>query len=440
MAVNVTNAVGANNTIVLDGSSKIPAIDGSQVTALDADVFTTGSLATARIDVGTTAGKILQLDSNAKIPAISGANLTNAPGPTQSTSDPAIDTNLTLGAKWINKTSGEVYICTDATAGANVWTNVGAGTGNINPIPPYGGSNYGFAAGGQHGVQTNAPHYYNSNRIERFSFASDGNAVDWADLAIAVKYVASATSHTYGYSCMGMRYNPGYTDHNAIQKYALTSQTNGTDIGDALGIGQGASGSSSQTHGYAAGRYVSPAPYSDQIQKYSFSTDGNATDVANLISGIQGGAGHSDWVGNYGYQSGGQPSTNVIQKYAYATDSDAIDVANLTTTKNAHNGTSSATYGYAASGNIPPNLSNIIEKFSFANGTDATDVGDLVYGFYIGGSTGQSSTTYGYTSGGDACGVPFNNWIQKYSYTSDGNASDIGNLTESKYSVTAAHY
>ena len=36
MTVNVTNAVGANNTIVLDGNSKIPAIDGSQVTAASA--------------------------------------------------------------------------------------------------------------------------------------------------------------------------------------------------------------------------------------------------------------------------------------------------------------------------------------------------------------------------------------------------------------------
>ena len=393
-------------------------------------------------DVGTGANELIQLDSNAKIPACSGAAITGLSGVTKSASDPVIATNPSggVGTVFQNTTSGEMYVCTDATAGANVWTNVGAGTGNINPIPPYGGSNYGFAAGGQHGVQTNAPHYYNSNRIERFSFASDGNAVDWADLAIAVKYVASATSHTYGYSCMGMRYNPGYTDHNAIQKYALTSQTNGTDIGDALGIGQGASGSSSQTHGYAAGRYVSPAPYSDQIQKYSFSTDGNATDVANLISGIQGGAGHSDWVGNYGYQSGGQPSTNVIQKYAYATDSDAIDVANLTTTKNAHNGTSSATYGYAASGNIPPNLSNIIEKFSFANGTNATDVGDLVYGVYLSGNTGQSSTTNGYLCTGAYGPSEYTNWIQKYSFTTDGNATDIGDLTESKYSTHASHY
>ena len=392
-------------------------------------------------DVGTSANQLVQLDSNAKIPAVDGSLLTNISTVLSGSSDPTLSTNPgAVGIKYKNTTDGEMFICTDATAGANTWINVGAGTGNINPIPPYGGSNYGFAAGGQHGVQTNAPHYYNSNRIERFSFASDGNAVDWADLAIAVKYVASATSHTYGYSCMGMRYNPGYTDHNAIQKYALTSQTNGTDIGDALGIGQGASGSSSQTHGYAAGRYVSPAPYSDQIQKYSFSTDGNATDVANLISGMNGGAGHSDWVGNYGYQSGGQPSTNVIQKYAYATDSDAIDVANLTTTKNAHNGTSSATYGYAASGNIPPNLSNIIEKFSFANGTNATDVGDLVYGVYLSGNTGQSSTTNGYLCTGAYGPSEYTNWIQKYSFTTDGNATDIGDLTESKYSTHASHY
>ena len=133
MTVNVTNAVGANNTIVLDGSSKIPAIDGSQVTALVATAFTTGTLATARIDVGTTAGKILQLDGSARMPAISAVNLVNLPGPTVSTSDPAIDTNSTLGAKWINKTSGEVYICTDATTDENVWTNVGAGSGNIVP-------------------------------------------------------------------------------------------------------------------------------------------------------------------------------------------------------------------------------------------------------------------------------------------------------------------
>ena len=394
-------------------------------------------------DVGTGANQLIQLDSNAKIPACSGAAITGLSSVTKNASDPVIATNPSggVGTVWQNTTSGEMYICTDATAGANVWINVGAGSGDIIPIPPYGGEAYGFGAGGQ--ILTtggSAPHYYITNVIERFSFTSDGDATDWADLVRSTKYSSGATSQTYGYTCMGSYAAPSATDHNVIQKYAMSSQSNSTDIGDALAAGSGSCGSSSQTHGYASGRYVAPAPYSDQIQKWSFSTDGNATDVGNLLVGLNTPAGHSDWVGNYGWVSGGQPSTNVIQKFAFATDGDSTDVANMTTNKNAHHGTSSATYGYCSAGHIPPNCSNIIEKFSFANGTDATDVGDLVYGVYLSGNTGQSSTTNGYLCTGAYGPSEYTNWIQKYSFTTDGNATDIGDLTESKYSTHASHY
>ena len=58
------------------------------------------------------------------------------------TSDPTISTNPgTVGKLYTITTDGEIFICTDATADANTWTNVGAGTG-------YGGVNYGFCAGG----------------------------------------------------------------------------------------------------------------------------------------------------------------------------------------------------------------------------------------------------------------------------------------------------
>jgi|TARA_Y100000034_G_C6774727_1_gene345825 hypothetical protein len=55
-------------------------------------------------------------------------------GITTSSSDPAIDTNPDggVGTMFVNSTSGEMYICTTATAGANVWFNVGGGTGNIS--------------------------------------------------------------------------------------------------------------------------------------------------------------------------------------------------------------------------------------------------------------------------------------------------------------------
>ena len=87
-------------------------------------------MALTKIDVSmyedvSGANNLVKLDANAKIPAGSAANLTNLPGPVQSTSDPTVSSNKALGTQWINKTSGEVYVCTDATAGENVWTNVG---------------------------------------------------------------------------------------------------------------------------------------------------------------------------------------------------------------------------------------------------------------------------------------------------------------------------
>ena len=40
---------------------------------------------------------------------------------TKSTSNPAIDTNATLGAMWLNTTTGEVFTCVDATTNNNAW-------------------------------------------------------------------------------------------------------------------------------------------------------------------------------------------------------------------------------------------------------------------------------------------------------------------------------
>ena len=99
------------------------------------------------------ADNLVKLDANAKIPAGTGANLLNKPGPFASASDPAIDSNKALGTEWLNSTSGEMYICTDATAGENVWTNVGAGSGDIVPWPSYTfqAENYGFTVGGNSG-------------------------------------------------------------------------------------------------------------------------------------------------------------------------------------------------------------------------------------------------------------------------------------------------
>jgi len=53
---------------------------------------------------------------------------------TVTTSDPTISSNKPVGHLWINTTSGETYVCTDATPGFNVWTNTGGGSGDVIPL------------------------------------------------------------------------------------------------------------------------------------------------------------------------------------------------------------------------------------------------------------------------------------------------------------------
>ena len=52
---------------------------------------------------------------------------------TVSTAKPTISINPSAtGHLWIDKTRGEMYICNDKSSGANVWFNVGRGSGNIS--------------------------------------------------------------------------------------------------------------------------------------------------------------------------------------------------------------------------------------------------------------------------------------------------------------------
>ena len=62
--------------------------------------------------IGTSANQLLQLDGSAKIPAVDGSLLTGIPVSfTKSSSDPVIATNPSggVGTIWVNTTSGEVY-------------------------------------------------------------------------------------------------------------------------------------------------------------------------------------------------------------------------------------------------------------------------------------------------------------------------------------------
>ena len=64
--------------------------------------------------------------------------------PTSAAGDPAVDRDESVGTRYINTTSGELFICTDATAGENVWKGQLGST--VEPPQYFGGRGL-FAAG-----------------------------------------------------------------------------------------------------------------------------------------------------------------------------------------------------------------------------------------------------------------------------------------------------
>ncbi len=90
--LNVDVGITAGKIVQVDGTGKLPAIDGSQLTNLAGGGDITGVIAgtgltggatsgtaTLNVDVGTTASKIVQLDATGKLPAVDGSQLTNLP-------------------------------------------------------------------------------------------------------------------------------------------------------------------------------------------------------------------------------------------------------------------------------------------------------------------------------------------------------------------------
>ena len=361
----------------------------------------------------TGANNLVKLDSNAKIPACSAAGLSVKPGPIKNASDPAIDSNKALGTEWLNSTSGEMYICTDATTDENVWTNVGAGTGDVEPWT-FQGTSYGYNAGGQR------PSLYDI--IDKFALASDVNATDVGNLTVARQRASGHSSTASSYASGGGNGSLS----NVIDKWSNTSDGNATDVGDMTSAREYSSNSSSSTYGYiAGGSTTTGSAFVNVIEKFSVASDGNSTDAADLLTAV------GDLCGGqnsetYGYVAGGSVPPaytrhNVIQKYSFASDANSTDVGNQTVERERASGQSSTTHGYT-SGGTAGTYKDHIDKFAFASDGDAVNVGDLTGTRNT--TSGQSSTTYGYVCGG----YPMSD-IEKFAFASDGNAVDAADLT-----------
>ena len=350
------------------------------------------------------------------LPAMSAANLTGISTYTKSASDPLITTNPSggTGSVWSNSTSGEVYVCTDATTDANVWTNVGAGDGDIVPYS-FQGSNYGYVYGGT---------YPTSADVQQFSFTSDGAGTDVGNQSVQRQSYTAASSTTHGY-CMG-----GSGSSNVIDKFAfaVAAGFTMTDVGN-LTLGRHyPSGMSTASYGFCAGG----AGPTNRIDRIDFAADGDSTDWADLHTAK---AAQSNGVSGttHGYLAGG--GSTQIQKFQFVSQVIGTDVGTLISgARNQSGATSSSTHGYIIGGNQGP-TTKTIQKFPYATDSNSTLVGDIFSdnnkGIFLPGTA--SSTTHGYRAGGDdVAGGTAVNVIDKHSFTTDGNATDVGDLAHTQ--------
>ena len=370
------------------------------------DTIKDGAVTDAKI-IGLSASKL-----TGALSALDGSALTGISAVATSASDPAIDTNSTLGAVWINKTSGETYVCTDATTDANVWTNVGGGSGRIPELYVYQGTISGYASGGIGRTRT----------IDKFSLVTaTANATDVGDLSDDYENSAGISGKTHGYIACGVKAPATYLKR--VDKFSFASDGDGSNICDMHTEINACCGSGGDTHGYVSGGHGAGASaQTDQIQKFNISTEATGTDVGNLTEAryyVSSSQSETHGFTNGGYSGGHK---NKIDKFTYASDNDATDHGVLSTARGLSFGCSSTTHGYHAGGYVNYNM---IDKYAFASNTTGTNIGQLTRSGQMNG--GSSSTTHGYGAGGYSDGNT--NIIDRWSFSSDGHAVDVGDLT-----------
>lgn len=298
--------------------------------------------------------------------------------------------------------------------------------GGEPPVPPYGGTAYGYVSNG-------FPEPTNSGAIRKFSFTSDGNATKVGSFT---KWrgngVDGHSSSTTGYTGGGQTIPAQNDALNTRDKFPFATDTGATTTATLWQSGFWLASTHSATHGYTQGGafYASPISRGPIFEKFSFVSEtpgtlAGAIQHNGLAERIQT-VGLTDRSAGYGHVVGAGstgPTSLLHDKYSHTSDGSSVLMSSSFAGGRLGVGQSSAENGYYSGGYNPSStILSSIQKLPFAAETSWASIGNLTIGRVY--ATGVSSTTYGYTMGGS----PTQNTIDKFSFSADGNATDVGDL------------
>ena len=271
--------------------------------------------------------------------------------------------------------------------------------------------------------------------IERLPISSDSNSTDVGELNAPSDPFAtgSMSSETDGYYGGGPAYNPSTSSWTYFKKsFASTSGS----------VSASTTGYSNPLHGYSYGINADPShgiwfgrsPAGGNSSKFNYSSDS----MSNPGWVTQNGE-YQFWVNTsssptHGYLHSGSPGGSGgtgIDKFPFSTGGSLASVGDLTVTHYTGSGTQSDTHGYSYGGYTPTNTQSAIDKFPFSSDTNGIDIAELSpsdqHAYLSVGAVG--SATHGYSCGGsNRAATTIYGDIIKFSFSSDSNGVDIGQL------------
>ena len=304
--------------------------------------------------------------------------------------------------------------------------------GLVAPNVQYGDRGFAFGAGST------------PNQIQYIDITSAGNAQDFGDL------LASTTSDPAGYSNGARACSAGGNisgmDNDTIQYWASATLGNASDFGNLVVARYSCSGCSDGTYGLTFGGYGNEGSGNgdlNNIEYVTIATTGNGTDFGDMVAN-DGRGGASTANATRGIRFAGQGGANdSIQYVTIATPGNATDFGDLTHPREYTSAFADSTRACCAGGdsdtggNTNTYNTNVIDYVTIANTGNATDFGDMT------NSKRRVAATSNFTRGvifGGTTGTGSSDQVNNIDFVviqTTANASDFGDLLSTARSMGA---
>ena len=286
------------------------------------------------------------------------------------------------------------------------------------PAVMRGGRGRGVLCGGYYPTATNI--------MDFVEIATTGNATDFGDLINHNRLMASLSSSVRGII------GGGYSPSNVIQYTNISSSGGMNDFGDLFRRTEfGNAGASNNTRGlFLSGYYTL-----NRIDFITIATLGDSADFGNMSSRYYGNACSSPtravFAGGNDPTAASPNNAKNTQFVEIATLGDAQEFGELSEVRRAMFACASSTRGIFAGGLNPADI-DTIEFITIATKGNTTDFGNLTEAKHNYGA-GTSSQTRGIFGGTEKYSPQtYNNTIEFITIATTGNASDFGDITQSR--------